>query len=83
MLEGADGFVPGLGDARQALWRQAAAASGFVMTAMYLVLALFPIIDVPKPLTFTAKMGELTLAWQFAAVLVLCLLSPVASSPRG
>ena len=48
-------------------WLQAAAVSGFVMTAMYLVLSLIPIIDVAKPLLFTAKVGGFVLAWQLAA----------------
>lgn len=52
---------------KPALWLQAAAASGFLMTAMYLVLALFPIIDVPRPLLFTAKVGGFVLACQLAA----------------
>lgn len=49
------------------LWLQAASVSGFLMTAMYLVLSLFPIIDVPKPLLFTAKVGGFVLACQLAA----------------
>jgi glutamate:GABA antiporter len=49
-----------------ALWLQAAAISGFVMTAMYLVLSLFPIIDVPRPLVFTAKVGGFVLGCQMA-----------------
>ncbi|MGA2722178.1 MAG: APC family permease [Bryobacteraceae bacterium] len=53
--------------ARPALWLQAAAVSGFAMTAMYLVLSLFPIIDVPKPLLFAAKVGGFVLACQFVA----------------
>jgi uncharacterized membrane protein len=48
-------------------WLQAAAVSGFVMTAMYLALSLIPIIDVAKPLLFTAKVGGFVLAWQLAA----------------
>ncbi len=52
---------------KPALWLQAAAASGFAMSAMYLVLSLFPIIDVPQPLVFTAKIGGFVLAWQLAA----------------
>jgi hypothetical protein len=31
------------------------------------VLSLFPIIDVPKPLVFTAKVGGFVLACQLAA----------------
>jgi amino acid transporter len=49
------------------LWLQAAAVSGFFMTAMYLVLSLFPIINVPRPLVFTAKVGGFVLACQLAA----------------
>jgi hypothetical protein len=37
------------------------------MTAMYLVLSLFPIIDVPKPAVFTAKVGGFILVCQLAA----------------
>jgi amino acid transporter len=53
--------------ARPALWLRAAAVSGFATTAMYLVLSLFPIIDVPKPLAFTAKVGGFVLACQLVA----------------
>ena len=52
--------------ARPALWLQAASVSGFAMTAMYLFLALFPIIDVPRPLVFTAKVGGFVLGCQLA-----------------
>lgn len=52
---------------KPALWLQAASVSGFIMTAMYLVLSLFPIIDVPRPLLFTAKIGGFVLACQLAA----------------
>lgn len=38
------------------------------MTAMYLVLSLFPIIDVPHPWLFTAKVGGFILACQAGAV---------------
>ena len=53
--------------ARPPLWLQAASVSGFVMTAMYLVLSLFPIIDVQRPLVFTAKVGGFAVACQLAA----------------
>ena len=53
--------------AKPAWWLQAASVSGFVMTAMYLVLSLFPIIDVPHPLLFTAKVGGFILACQLVA----------------
>jgi amino acid transporter len=49
-------------------WLKAAAVSGFLMTAMYLVLSLFPIIDVPNRLLFTAKVGGFVLACQLSAV---------------
>ncbi len=52
---------------KPALWLQGAAISGFIMTAMFLVLSLFPIIDVPRPLVFTAKIGGFVLACQLAA----------------
>lgn len=53
--------------ARPPLWLKAASVSGFLITAMYLVLALFPIIDVPHPLIFTAKVGGFVAACQLAA----------------
>ncbi len=53
--------------ARPARWLQAASVSGFVMTAMYLIFALFPIIDVPSPLLFAAKIGGFALACQLMA----------------
>ena len=54
--------------AKPPLWLRAASISGFVMTAMYLVLSLFPIIDVPHPWLFTAKVGGFILACQLVAV---------------
>jgi amino acid transporter len=53
---------------KPARWLQVAAASGFLMTSMYLVLSLFPIINVPKPLLFTAKVGGFVLTCQLVAV---------------
>jgi glutamate:GABA antiporter len=53
---------------KPALWLQA--ASGLIMTTMYVVLSLFPIIDVPRPLVFTAKVGGFVLACQFAAAVL-------------
>ena len=53
--------------AKPPLWLRAAAVSGFAMTALYLLLSLFPIIDVPHPLLFTAKVGGFVLACQLAA----------------
>jgi amino acid transporter len=36
-------------------WLRIAATSGFLMTLLYVVLSVFPIIDVKSSLTFTAK----------------------------
>jgi len=45
------------GQASGAPWcLKAACLSGFLMTALYVVLAAFPIIDVPSPLQFGAKL---------------------------
>jgi len=41
---------------RPPLWLKATAVSGFLMTALYTALSVFPIIDVPDPLKFTVKM---------------------------
>jgi len=52
------------------LWLQAAAISGLLMTGMYLVLSLFPIIEVSNPWIFTAKVGGFIVCCQlFAASL--------------
>ncbi|HUP05123.1 MAG TPA: APC family permease [Bryobacteraceae bacterium] len=56
--------------AQPPLWLRAASVSGFVMTAMYLALSIFPIIDVPHPLLFTAKVGGFVLACELAAALL-------------
>ena len=56
---------------RAPLWLRAAAFSGFVMTALYVVLSVFPIIDVQNPGVFTAKVVGVILianllgAWYF------------------
>jgi amino acid transporter len=42
-------------------WLRLAAASGFVMTLLYVTLSVFPIIDVKSPLTFTAKITAVIL----------------------
>ncbi len=49
-------------------WLKAAALSGLVMTTMYLVLSLFPIIEVAKPWLFTLKVGGFILACQTLAI---------------
>jgi amino acid transporter len=40
---------------RPPVWLRAAAVSGFLMTALFTALSVFPIIDVPNPLAFTVK----------------------------
>jgi len=43
--------------ARPPLWLRGAAVSGFLMTLLSVVLSIFPIIDVPNPAAFMAKVG--------------------------
>jgi hypothetical protein len=50
-------------DPRPPLWLRAAAVSGFLMTLLYVVLSVFPIIPVGSRLSFTAKIiGMVVLA---------------------
>ncbi|MBZ5580076.1 MAG: APC family permease [Acidobacteriia bacterium] len=44
---------------RPPFWLKAACVSGFGMTALYAVLSVFPIIDVPNPRVFTIKVTGL------------------------
>jgi len=53
---------------KPAWWLKGAAVSGFLTTAMYLVLSLFPIINVPNRLMFTAKVGGFVFACQVIAM---------------
>jgi amino acid transporter len=46
-------------------WLRAAAISGFGMTLLYVVLSVWPIIDVPNPLQFAAKVGGAVLVVNF------------------
>jgi hypothetical protein len=48
-------FAPARLGARPPVWLRLAALSGFGVTALYCVLNVFPIIDVPHPLAFTVK----------------------------
>jgi amino acid transporter len=54
--------IPILGYAAASLPLRLAALSGFAMTLLCVVLSVFPIIDVPNPLLFTAKVGGTVLA---------------------
>jgi amino acid transporter len=55
---------------RPAWWLKAACVSGLLMTALYTVLALFPIIDVPRPLVYATKVGGFSVFCQLIAVAV-------------
>jgi amino acid transporter len=46
---------------KPSLFVRAAAASGFVMTLLYVVLSVLPIIDVPKPGVFALKIASVIL----------------------
>jgi len=47
-----------------------AAASGFAMTLLYMVLSLFPIIDVPNRLLFGIKIGAVVIGLNLAGALL-------------
>ena len=49
---------------------RAAAASGFAMTFLNVVLSVFPIIDVTNPLVFAIKIGGLVIALNLAGALL-------------
>jgi glutamate:GABA antiporter len=46
-----------------------AAVSGFVMTLLYVILSVFPIIDVPNRLAFAAKIGGVVIGLNLAGAL--------------
>ena len=46
-----------------------AAASGFAMTLLYVVLSLFPIIDVPNRFSFTIKITGVVVGLNLAGAL--------------
>jgi amino acid transporter len=48
---------------------RAAAASGFAMTMLYVILSVFPIIDVPNRLLFAMKIGGVMIGLNLAAAL--------------
>jgi amino acid transporter len=51
---------------------RAAALSGFLMTLLYMTLAVFPIIDVPNPWLFTVKIVGVVGGLQCAGTLYYC-----------
>jgi glucan phosphoethanolaminetransferase (alkaline phosphatase superfamily) len=62
--------IPILGRAAPALSLRLAAASGFAMTLLCVVLSIFPIISVPNRLTFTLKVSGTVIASNGLAVLI-------------
>lgn len=54
--------IPILGRAAPSASLRLAAASGFAMTLLCVVLSIFPIINVPSRLTFTIKVGGAVIA---------------------
>jgi hypothetical protein len=50
-----------IGD-RPPLWLMVASASGFLVTLLYVVLSIFPIIDVPSWFSFAVKISGVVIA---------------------
>jgi hypothetical protein len=51
-------------------WLKLAAASGFLMTALYVVMSIFPIIQVGSVLAFASKIGFLILGTNVAGAMI-------------
>ena len=62
--------IPILGRAAPSLRLRLAAASGFALTLLCVVLAIFPIIDVPNRLAFALKLTGTVIASNALAVLI-------------
>lgn len=62
--------IPILGYASPSPGLRLAAVSGFGMTLLGVVLAVFPIIDVPNPLSFTVKVGGTVVLANVVGVLI-------------
>jgi hypothetical protein len=54
-------------------WLRLAAASGFLMTLLYVTLSILPIIDVKSPLVFTAKITAVILVTNTVGVALYLL----------
>ena len=54
---------------KPSLFLRAAALSGFLMTLLNVALSLFPIIDVPNPISYGLKIGGLVLALNAAGAM--------------
>lgn len=62
--------IPLLAPGERPSWMlRVAALSGFAMTLLNVVLSLFPIIEVPNPFAFAAKMGGVVIGLNLAAAL--------------
>lgn len=66
--------IPILGLASAPWWLRLASVSGFGMTLLCVVLSVFPIIDVPNPWLFTAKVGGTVVALNAAGLALYGLL---------
>src|SRR5262249_55784006 len=62
------------------LWLRIASASGFLMTLLYVVLSVFPIIDVANRALFTTKISGLLVGLNLAGVLFFRRAGRIAKS---
>jgi glutamate:GABA antiporter len=58
---------------RPPLWLQIAAGSGFLMTALYVVVSVIPIVEVKSQAWFTAKVGGVIIAANFIGAAIFLL----------
>jgi amino acid transporter len=62
--------IPVLAPGEKSSWMlRVAAVSGFAMTLLYVILSVFPIIDVPNPSVFAAKIGGAVIGLNVAGAL--------------
>jgi amino acid transporter len=62
-------------------WLKLAAASGFLMTALYVTMSIFPIVQVGSVLTFAAKIGLLILGTNIAGAAIFMAARARRASP--
>lgn len=55
---------------RPPIWLRIAAVSGFLMTLLFVVLSVFPIVQVQNRLTFTLKIGALIIITNVIGALI-------------
>ena len=58
---------------RAPLWLRAACVSGFLVSLLFIVLTVFPIVEVESPLAFAVKLIAVTLAFNLAGALLFRL----------